>query len=308
MFFGIAAIIGAGSFSSLGEAIYKGGPGVILLYIICGVSCCFTALCYAEFASRIPTAGSAYTYAYATFGELAAWIIGWMLIMEYSFGNIYVAFSWSDYFTSLLDNLGLHIPEYLSCSYTEAEKAAVRTKYQLPERFVLNVGAIEPRKNALEIVKAIAPLQDLSLVLVGAQTAYYQQIRNYAQQHHMEHRVQALTGVTMEELAIIYQLSEVFCYPSVFEGFGIPIIEALFSGVPVITTQGSCFPEAGGEGSIYISLDNAADEIREAIQRISSDRVLREEMIEKGYAHAQHFTDEAVYQQLMAVYKKIEQL
>ena len=120
--------------------------------------------------------------------------------------------------------------------------------------------------------------------------------------------MQALTGVTMEELAIIYQLSEVFCYPSVFEGFGIPIIEALFSGVPVITTQGSCFPEAGGEGSIYISLDNAADEICEAIKRISSDRVLREEMIEKGYAHAQHFTDEAVYQQLMAVYKKNEQL
>ena len=193
-------------------------------------------------------------------------------------------------------------------TYTEAEKAAVRTKYQLPERFVLNVGAIEPRKNALEIVKAIAPLPDFSLVLVGKQTAYYQQIRNYAQQHHMEHRVQALTGVTMEELAIIYQLSEVFCYPSVFEGFGIPIIEALFSGVPVITTQGSCFPEAGGEGSIYISLDNAADEICEAIKRISSDRVLREEMIEKGYAHAQHFTDEAVYQQLMAVYKKNEQL
>ena len=193
-------------------------------------------------------------------------------------------------------------------TYTEAEKAAVRTKYQLPERFVLNVGAIEPRKNALEIVKAIAPLPDLSLVLVGKQTAYYQQIRNYAQQHHMEHRVQTLTGVTMEELAIIYQLSEVFCYPSVFEGFGIPIIEALFSGVPVITTQGSCFPEAGGEGSIYISLDNAADEIRDAIKRLSSDRVLREEMIEKGYAHAQHFTDEAVYQQLMAVYKKNEQL
>ena len=121
----------------------------------------------------------------------------------------------------------------------------------------------------------------------------------------MEHRVQALKGVTMEELAIIYQLSEVFCYPSVFEGFGIPIIEALFSGVPVITTQGSCFPEAGGEGSIYISLDNAADEICEAIKRISSDRVLREAMIEKGYAHAQRFTDEAVYQQLMAVYKQV---
>lgn len=123
VFFGIAAIIGAGSFSSLGEAVFKGGPGVILLYIICGFACAFTALCYAEFASRIPTAGSAYTYAYASFGELMAWIIGWALIMEYSFGNIYVAFSWSDYFTSFLERLGMHIPDYLTCSYSEAKKA-----------------------------------------------------------------------------------------------------------------------------------------------------------------------------------------
>lgn len=123
VFFGIAAIIGAGSFSSLGEAVFRGGPGVIILYVICGFACGFTALCYAEFASRIPTAGSAYTYAYASFGELIAWIIGWALIMEYSFGNIYVAFSWSDYFTSFMDRIGIHIPEFLSCSYSEAKKA-----------------------------------------------------------------------------------------------------------------------------------------------------------------------------------------
>lgn len=123
VFFGLAAIIGAGSFSSLGEAIFRGGPGVISLYIICGIACGFTALSYAEFASRIPTAGSAYTYAYASFGELIAWIIGWALIMEYSFGNIYVAFSWSDYFTSFVERLGLHIPDFLSTSYPEAKKA-----------------------------------------------------------------------------------------------------------------------------------------------------------------------------------------
>lgn len=123
VFFGIAAIIGAGSFSSLGEAVFKGGPGVIILFVICGVACSFTALCYAEFASRIPTAGSAYTYAYASFGELIAWVIGWALIMEYSFGNIYVAFSWSDYFTSFCGRIGIHIPEYLTCSYTEVQKA-----------------------------------------------------------------------------------------------------------------------------------------------------------------------------------------
>ncbi len=122
-FFGIAAIIGAGSFSSLGEACFKAGPGVVILFIICAVACGFTALCYAEFASRIPVAGSAYTYAYASFGELFAWIIGWALIMEYSIGNIYVAFSWSDYFTSFLQRINIHMPDYLTCSYLEAKKA-----------------------------------------------------------------------------------------------------------------------------------------------------------------------------------------
>lgn len=122
-FFGIAAIIGAGSFSSLGEACFKGGPGVVFLFIICAVACGFTALCYAEFASRIPVAGSAYTYAYASFGELFAWIIGWALIMEYSIGNIYVAFSWSDYFVSFLHKINVHIPDFLTCSYMEAHEA-----------------------------------------------------------------------------------------------------------------------------------------------------------------------------------------
>src|SRR6187549_386293 len=130
-FFGIAAIIGAGSFSSLGQACFNGGPGVVILFFICAIACGFTAMCYAEFASRIPVAGSAYTYAYASFGELFAWIIGWALIMEYSIGNIYVAYSWSDYFTSFIDKLGqglhinLHIPEYLSTSYMEAKHTIV---------------------------------------------------------------------------------------------------------------------------------------------------------------------------------------
>ncbi len=122
-FFGIAAILGAGSFSSLGGAIFNGGPGVIVLFIITGIACAFTAFCYSDFASRIPVAGSAYTYAYASFGELFAWIIGWALIMEYSIGNIYVSYSWSDYFTSLMDKLNMHIPAYLSTSYMEAKHA-----------------------------------------------------------------------------------------------------------------------------------------------------------------------------------------
>ncbi|RYY70836.1 MAG: amino acid permease [Chitinophagaceae bacterium] len=122
-FFGIAAILGAGSFSSLGGAVFNGGPGVVVLFIITAIACGFTALCYSEFASRIPVAGSAYTYAYASFGELFAWVIGWALIMEYSIGNIYVAYSWSDYFTSLLSKMSVHIPAWLSTSYMEAKHA-----------------------------------------------------------------------------------------------------------------------------------------------------------------------------------------
>ena len=119
-FFGIAAIIGAGSFSALGPAIYTGGPGVVMLFVICGIACAFTAMCYSDFASRIPVAGSAYTYAYASLGEVVAWIIGWALVLEYAIGNVYVAFSWSDYLTSFLSKVGIHIPAYLTCSYRAA--------------------------------------------------------------------------------------------------------------------------------------------------------------------------------------------
>ena len=115
--FGIAAIIGAGIFSSIGEACSSGGPAVIWLFVICAVACGFAALCYAEFASRIPVAGSAYTYAYASFGELFAWIIGWALLMEYAIGNIYVAFSWSGYFTHLLDSFGWYLPRWMIVDY-----------------------------------------------------------------------------------------------------------------------------------------------------------------------------------------------
>ena len=155
VFFGIAAIIGAGSFSSLGEAVFRGGPGVIILYIICGFACGFTALCYAEFASRIPTAGSAYTYAYASFGELIAWIIGWALIMEYSFGNIYVAFSWSDYFTSFMGRIGVFIPEYLTCSYPEAKKAFFGTS---ENKELLNAWKNAPIVGNLKIILDIPAL------------------------------------------------------------------------------------------------------------------------------------------------------
>jgi amino acid transporter len=120
---GIAAVVGAGIFSTIGTAAYNGGPGISLLFIITAVTCGFSALCYAEFASRVPIAGSAYTYAYVSFGELVAWIIGWALILEYAIGNIVVAISWSGYFNNLLEGFGLHLPPWLTTDPATAQFA-----------------------------------------------------------------------------------------------------------------------------------------------------------------------------------------
>lgn len=112
-FMGIAAVIGAGIFSTIGKAAYDGGPGVVFLFVITAITCGFSALCYAEFAGRVPISGSAYTYAYVSFGEIIAWIIGWALILEYAIGNIVVAISWSGYFDNLLQGIGIHLPKWL---------------------------------------------------------------------------------------------------------------------------------------------------------------------------------------------------
>ena len=118
--FGIAAIIGAGIFSTIGKESFDGGPAVIFLFIFTAMACSFAAFAYAEFASMVPVSGSAYTYSYVAFGELIAWIIGWALIMEYAVGNITVAISWSDYLTGLLDSCGLHLPQYIQMDYLTA--------------------------------------------------------------------------------------------------------------------------------------------------------------------------------------------
>lgn len=118
---GIAAIIGAGIFSTIGNASFSGGPSVIFLFLFTAVACGFTAFAYAEFASLVPVSGSAYTYAYVAFGELIAWIIGWALIMEYAVGNITVAISWSDYFTALLSRMHIDIPAWMQIDYISAK-------------------------------------------------------------------------------------------------------------------------------------------------------------------------------------------
>jgi amino acid transporter len=119
--FGIAAIIGGGVFSTIGRAAFDGGPAISLLYLGFAFACVFSAYCYARFASTVPVSGSAYTYAYTSLGEIVAWILGWNLVLEYAISNITVAISWSDYFTTLLDGFGFHIPDYLSTGYYTAK-------------------------------------------------------------------------------------------------------------------------------------------------------------------------------------------
>ncbi|MEZ0608747.1 amino acid permease [Fibrella sp. WM1] len=126
--FGIAAIIGAGIFSTIGRASLAGGPAVSLLFVFTAIACVFTALSYAQFASTVPVSGSAYTYAYVSFGEIFAWIIGWALILEYAVSNMVVAISWSEYFTSMLTGFGVHFPDYLGTDYGSAATAAEKLR------------------------------------------------------------------------------------------------------------------------------------------------------------------------------------
>jgi amino acid transporter len=137
---GIAAVVGAGIFSTIGSAAYNGGPGISMLFIITAVTCGFSALCYAEFASRVPIAGSAYTYAYVSFGELVAWVIGWALILEYAIGNIVVAISWSGYFNNLLEGFGLHLPGWLTTDPATAKLAFAEVEKTLAQGEPLNAG------------------------------------------------------------------------------------------------------------------------------------------------------------------------
>src|SRR6478672_10318976 len=136
---GIAAVIGAGIFSSIGKACFDGGPGVIFLYIFTAIACGFAALCYAEFASTVPVSGSAYTYSYVAFGEIFAWIIGWDLLMEYAIGNIAVAISWSDYLTGLLEKANIHIPQWLTMDYSTAHRG-----FEEAARVAANGQAVDP--------------------------------------------------------------------------------------------------------------------------------------------------------------------
>lgn len=154
-FMGIAAVVGAGVFSTIGAAAYNGGPGISLLFVITAITCGFSALCYAEFASRVPISGSAYTYAYVSFGEIIAWIIGWALILEYAIGNIVVAISWSQYFDNLLVKLGIHLPGWATTDPATANFAYEQVQAALAKGQALTKDLIFAR-NAWESAPMIA--------------------------------------------------------------------------------------------------------------------------------------------------------
>lgn len=156
--FGIAAIIGAGIFSTIGRAASEGGPAVSLLFVFVGIACVFTALCYAQFASMISSSGSSYTYTYATLGELFAWCIGWALILEYAVSNMVIAISWSGYFTTMLEGFGIHWPEYLSIGYMSAHSA-----YEQVINGVPNLS--ESVRHAAEIYKTAPEFMGIKLLI-----------------------------------------------------------------------------------------------------------------------------------------------
>ena len=187
--------------------------------------------------------------------------------------------------------------------YTELEKQLVSKKYNLPQKFVLNVGTIEERKNALTIVKAIKNL-DIDLVLIGKQTDYTAKIHQYIIDNNLEKRVHFLKGLSGTDLAIIYQLASVFVYPSVFEGFGIPIIEALYSKTPVITTENGVFPEAAGPNSLYIEPFDVND-LSDKIALILEDSSLASKMKEEGFQFVQQFNDEEIAKNIMNCYQQV---
>ncbi len=188
---------------------------------------------------------------------------------------------------------------------SKEENEKVREKYNLPNRFLLSVSTIEERKNLLLTVKALKLLNScIPLVVVGKSTPYTAEIKAYITANELDKQVVFLDNVEFQDLPSCYQLASAFIYPSIYEGFGIPILEALYSKVPVIAATGSCLEEAGGVGSIYIDPKNE-QQLADKIKQVLTDEALRNEMIAKGLAHTQNFADTKLTNQLIELYKTI---
>ncbi|HEY0655727.1 MAG TPA: glycosyltransferase family 1 protein [Chryseosolibacter sp.] len=191
--------------------------------------------------------------------------------------------------------------------YSQAELQAVRQKYSLPDQFILNVGTVEERKNLMLIIKALASLpahERLPLIVVGRHTSYQQTVLGEIKQRKLEGVVHFLTAVNFHDLPAIYQQAHLFIYPSFFEGFGIPLVEAIASGLPVITSTGSCFREAAGPGGVYVdpsSAENLASEIRSVLL----DTGRKDALISQGREYIKRFEPETIAQNLRSVYRDL---
>jgi len=187
----------------------------------------------------------------------------------------------------------------------DEQRALVSSLYQLPRRYILNVGSIEARKNVLQAVKALPLLpDDIALVIVGRHTSYTDQVLHYVHEHHLEKRVMVLHGVPDQHLPVLYAQAEAFAYPSVYEGFGIPIIEAVSCGLPVVACTGSCLEEAGGPDSSYVApgdVEGMADAIRQVLKGTAD----RERRIENSKKYIRRFGGCHVADQVADIYKQL---
>lgn len=185
------------------------------------------------------------------------------------------------------------------------EKEQVLKKYDLPQRFILYLGTIEKRKNALTLVKAyLSGNMHMPLVIAGRPTEYMIEITDYLRKQQAGERVIFRHNIETADLPALYQSAHLFVYPSVFEGFGIPILEALYSGVPVITSTGSCFAETGGDAALYCDPYND-EQLAALMNNVLNDQAARTAMIDKGFEYAAHFGEEKVASNLMKVYASL---
>jgi glycosyltransferase involved in cell wall biosynthesis len=186
-------------------------------------------------------------------------------------------------------------------------KQEIREKFNLPEHFILYVGAIEERKNALSLVQAFARLKDLiphNLILVGDGKEYKKLVEKEIIHQGLLERVSIHSNISSEDLPGFYQMADLFVYPSFFEGWGIPNVEALFSGVPVITSEGSCFPESAGPTSVYCNPYEIEDLVSK-MEKVLFDDDLRAIMIRQGREYAEQFHWKNTSQKMMEVYKEL---
>ncbi|MFY9307766.1 MAG: glycosyltransferase family 1 protein [Bacteroidia bacterium] len=186
---------------------------------------------------------------------------------------------------------------------TEQFSQEVISRYKLPADFLLYVGTIEERKNLLTIAKALKHVENIPLVVVGKKKKYFKDVMEYVQKNNLENRIIVLENVANNELPVIYRQAKIFIYPSIFEGFGIPIVEALISKTPVITTNGGCFPEAGGPDSVYVNPSDE-NELAQKITTLLDSENTRKQMTEKGFEYAQKFHPTTITQQLIEIYNK----